>query len=47
MVIWVRTFIEFIVVVAIIYGYMHEDEVIQFEQRIKHKLHDWKGRNTK
>ena len=34
----IRSFFELLVILAIIYGYIHEQDVIDFEQRLKAKI---------
>ena len=34
----IRSFFELLIVLAIIYGYIHEQNVIDFEQRLKAKI---------
>lgn len=34
----IRSFFELLVILAIIYGYIHERDVIDFEQRLKAKI---------
>ena len=34
----IKSFFELLVILAIIYGYIHEQDVINFEQRLKAKI---------